>query len=206
LDIDLVLYLQEPLHVDLSYYFDRPLSADHVPVKDVDPEYLLKPMKEKMKDSVLNQLLDICLKKKFAIMDKNGNVQIQNYHDLMVDPETHGKLVELYARPLKVLQGTLASMRTSGGVAPAWITCLIPMVRIQPFKEDKPFWLDVDTQIGAPILDLSDLVTALRISFYPLSELADNDHYNTRGHELIAFLITHELIQRQWVPFQTEKK
>jgi len=199
-DIDLVLYFQEPLHVDLSYYFDRPLSTDRVPAKDVDPEYLLKSIKDKKRDPVLDQLLDLCVKKKYGAADKQGNIQIQNYRDLMMDPETRVKLVELYARPLKALQGKLSSIRTTGGTAPVWITCLIPMVRLQPFKEEKPFWLDVDTEVGAPILDLSDLVTALRVSFYPLSELKDNDHYNTRGHELIAYLIAHELIRHQWVP------
>jgi hypothetical protein len=204
-DVDMVLYFQEPLHVDLSYYFDRPLTADHIPAKEVDPEYLLKPAKEKQMDPVLKQLVDLCVAKKYGSMDPNGKIQIFDYHALIRDPQTHGKAVELYARPLKALRWKLSGMRTSSGTVPGWVTCLIPMVRLQPFKEERPFWLDVDAQIGAPVLDLSDLVTALRVSFYPLSELRDNDHYNTRGHELIAFLIARELIRNKWVPFQEGK-
>jgi len=74
----------------------------------------LKSIKDKKRDPVLDQLLDLCVKKKYGAADKQGNIQIQNYRDLMMDPETRVKLVELYARPLKALQGNFLASEPPG--------------------------------------------------------------------------------------------
>ena len=49
-------------------------------------------------------------------------------------------------------------------------------------------------------LDLTDLFTALRESWYPLSEAEANDHFTPGGHAFFAFLLSHELVRNGWVP------
>ena len=204
-DVDQVLLLQEPLFDNLNIYFDRPLAVNHLPKKELDPEYLLKSDVNKKIDPLAKQLLDLCLKKKLAFFNKDGKVQFEDHDKIMGDSEIRPLLIELYTRPLRALRRKLLEIKVEKGTIPTMVSCYIPLGLPQPIPEEKFFWQGVMEGIGAPIIDLSDALKTLGLSYYPLSEESGLNHFNGHGHELFAFMIAEQLVKRKWVPMGTEE-
>jgi hypothetical protein len=191
-----------PYNPNLDIYLQRPMK-DNLPAQNVDPEYLLKPLAQKSLDPAMKDLIDMCVAKKLASLN-GGGISFSEFYYLIQDPEVRSKISKLYARPLKALRQKLLDFRENKESVP-WVTCLMPGAQLNSLLFEKPFWKEAADEIGGPVLDLYDSWTALRVSYYPLSELTGNDHYNSHGHELLAFLIAHQLIEHQWIPWGPPK-
>jgi DNA-binding beta-propeller fold protein YncE len=63
-DIDLVLYLFATVNTNgASVYFSRPINSDGIPAERNDPEYLLKPFKEKIPSGAANDFINAAWKR-----------------------------------------------------------------------------------------------------------------------------------------------
>jgi hypothetical protein len=69
-----------------------------------------------------------------------------------------------------------------------------------------PAWFEeLSRETNVPALDLSDHLTAFRISFSPLAEYSGGHHLCKEGHSLISRLLAYELISRKIIPFEAAK-
>lgn len=203
--IDTVLFLMVPLSPNLEVYLERPLTAEHIPDQKIDPEYLLKHGRDALRDPTVSELYNLCMAKKLVTPDIKGAVRFGEFGAMNQDPKMCAKMIELYTRPLKLLRQKLIGMETGTQAFPPWITCLMPPANFEAFGEKKLFWQGAAEEIGGPVLDLSGDWTGMRVTYYPLSELRDFEHYNGHGHELLALLLTHELESRQLIPWGPPK-
>ncbi len=203
-DIDTVLFCLTPNYTDYVYFL-RPLTKEGIPSEKDDPEYILKPIQDRIPEGLPRRFIELCQAKNLVSIEGN-QFHFSPLADLVQDSQIRKCMVDLYSRPLKLLKEKLASQKTSGGHAGNLDICLIPWAKFYPFEKEKPFWEDVLKEVGGPSTDLSDLLTAFRVSFYPLSEIDGNDHYTAEGQGLIAFVLTQELIRQKLFPFSSSQK
>lgn len=203
-DVDTVLFFLTPNYTN-EVYFLRPLTQEGIPAEKVDPEYVLKPAQERIPEGLPRQWFDLCRPKNLITIE-NNQILFAPLEEFVKDPQIREYTARLYSRPLKLLKEKLASQKTSGGYARNLDMCLMPWTKFYPFKKEKPFWEAVLKDVGEPTLDLTDSLTAFRISFYPLSEIQDNDHYTPDGQELISFLLTEALVRQKLIPLSPAQK
>lgn len=202
-DVDRVLYLQTSINYSLEAYrtyFARPITSEGIPSSKVDPEYAQKPLKERTSQGISKEFLDLCQARKLATVSADGQAQPVSLEELMRDPETRSFLVKMYCKPIGMLKAKLATMKTGGGAPVVFEPFLVPVNWFYAKPEEKLFWPAVKKELGPPFLDLSDLMTAFRVTYYPLSRLDDYDHFDEKGHLLVSLALTRELIRRGDVP------
>jgi hypothetical protein len=107
----------------------------------------------------------------------------------------------MYGKPLDLLNQKLASMRTSAGQPMRLLLWSTHTGLFRPNAEDPRIWADVARKFHIPLLDNNDEVTALRLSYFPLSEIGGNDHLNPDGHLFMARLLAHDLIKNGLIPW-----
>jgi hypothetical protein len=80
--------------------------------------------------------------------------------------------------------------------------CLMPYAQLEGNFKNQSFWQSVLDEIGAPSMNLSSSLTALRISYFPFAEPGGYNHFDANGHLLISFLLAHNLIQNRMIPWK----
>jgi len=65
---------------------------------------------------------------------------------------------------------------------------------------DTPIWVDAAKKFNFSILDLNDEVSALHLSYFPLT--GDGTHLNPDGNVFFARLIAHDLIRDKLIPWK----
>jgi hypothetical protein len=198
-DVDLVLFLFSP-NYNLDLFYQRPLNQDQIPVEKADPEFLLRPVLERLQPGPALDFYNFCHFKGLADVDPKNFIRFKGRDELFGDPEVLRKLTALYARSYQVLKRKLDSTIGLEGNPVRLQMVFMPFTRFQGQKNEKPFWHGVLEASGAPWFDLSDQITALRPSFYPFSELTGNDHLEVNGHSLISYLLAFDLLQRGIIP------
>ena len=201
-DIDLVLIMQPPdQHRERVFltYLTRPLTKDGIPAKSIDPEYLLKPPLQRIPEGEIRQFYDMCKDRHFVKIKDNNFIFDDALH---FDPEIHNSLVQLYGKPLGILCKELSGMKTSSGKPVSMLLCFTPMGTSRPCLEDGKIWEDATQTFHIPFLNLHDEMTALRIPYYPLSEVAGAWHFYPDGHIFFGRLLAYELIRKGLVPWK----
>ena len=141
-------------------------------------------------------------------MKVNGN---NLYFDakLFEEPALHDLLVQLYGKPLSILNQKLSAMRTPSGTPVRLVIC---STHTRPYKtlyldttEDPKIWAYVTKNLGIPYLDLNEEMTALNVSYFPLTENQPvpvaGDHFNPEGHLFFSMLLVHDLIRDGLIPW-----
>ena len=201
-DIDLVLvFLTDKWPYDS--YFDHPLGPDGVPRFPIDPEYVLKPPLERIPDGAPRQFYEFCKAHNLVQVSGNGlhfDGTIYNY------PELHDLLVELFGKPLGVLNQKLSGLRTSGGQPVRLVLCCGFTGRAWEKSGGLYLWRDAAKKFNFSIMDLNDEMEALNLSLFPLT--SDGNHFNPDGSAFFARLLAHDLIRDKWIPWgaDAEKK
>jgi len=198
-DIDLVLYMLIPT-TDLGPYYAWPMTSQGIPTAKADPEYLLKPAKDRIPGGLPRKLYDLC-KAKNIVTIFNNQVRFDNTQEMVQDPEILDCMTKLYSKPMRLLREKLEAPDFIPGKKVRMEICFFPLGHFQALRWLKPFFDKVLVEIGAPSLDISESFTPLRYSYYPFSEIDANDHMNTDGHMLMAFLLAHQLIREKVIPF-----
>jgi len=182
-------------------YYMNPMTAEGIPSKSLDNEYILKPLSDRVPPGVASDLYERCKKLKIPVSEKqitpgegwslfcNGDARIQN------------DLKEMAGRRLQLLHEKLNSMKTSTGVCPQLVIFYIPFVSY-PNDCCTSFWSDVCVRYHLNFLDLTESYNALKISYYPTNVI----HYTAYGNELVAVLLNHFLIENKLIPFESNQK
>jgi hypothetical protein len=200
-DIDLVIiFMARAINDFLPYkfYFDSPITSDGIPKFPNDMEYLLKPPLERIPNGIPRNFYDFC--KAHGLVSIEGNVFNFDWDKLSSYPELHESLVQLYGKPLAVLNRKLSVIKTSSGQPARLLLCNTFTGRSWTRNFDIPIWVDAAKKFNFSILDLNDEVNALHLSYFPLT--GDNTHLNPDGHVFFARLIAHDLIRDKLIPWK----
>jgi hypothetical protein len=203
-DADLVLLMEPPGGAGtIQAYLERPITERGIPANEPDMEYLLKPVKERLRNNPAAALVARARARGWVYpLPNSENFAIENIAVLSTDPAARKEILNLHARPITELRkGLEASF--AGGRRPPLVLCyylLGSRIPGSPGVQESPFWKDVASASGAEYLDLTDLFVALSESWAPLSEGSGNDHFTPGGHSFFAFLLAHELLRNGWVP------
>ncbi|HEY1252388.1 MAG TPA: hypothetical protein VGH97_14495 [Thermoanaerobaculia bacterium] len=200
-DVDLVLLMVPPGGSGtIQAYLERPTNPNGLPTEKADMEYLLKPWDERVRNSPAAPLVERAKARGWAHpIPDHDNLALDRIPILLGDPAARKILVELHTRPVAVLRRGLEAKFPKGAV-PRFALCHYLLGGRAPIGGEAEFWRQVAGGAGADYLDLTDLFTALRESWYPLSEATSNDHFTPGGHAFFAFLLSHELLRNGWVP------
>jgi hypothetical protein len=201
-----VLLLQPPspnTQFPFTYYFIHPITPEGIPSWDVDAEYLLKPPLERIPAGEARRFYDLCKAKNLVQIDGNNFVFNEA---LYREPELHDPLVQLYGKPLDILNRKVSQMKTSSGAPVRFLFCSTHTGIFRPNLEDPQIWVDAVQRYHIPFLDLNGEMTALGLSYFPLSEVGQTNHLNPDGHLLLGRLLAHQLIREKIIPFEAGKK
>jgi hypothetical protein len=196
-DVDLVLIMQDETPV-LDAFMHKPITSEGIPSDKIDPEYLLKPNREKFKSEPLHHFFELCRDKKLLAEASSTVWTFTDMNALVLDPEVRGSLEEIMGKPLLLLLKKMDSIKTTGGKPSQVIFCYFPTT-LSPLKEWRSFWREVCEKSGIPFLDLSDDFTAVGYSFYPY-QAWESGHFTVNGMYLFSTLMTHELLRNGMIP------
>jgi hypothetical protein len=194
-DVDTVLLMMPPASSTLDAWMNHPPGTDGgIPTADVDPEYLLLPPEAKLQKSPAAALFRACQKRGLATASPEGRLEIgASLGKLASEPELRREALELYGRPLELLKKRLAPRRL--------VFCFYPLGSREGLGEERGFYRELCEKRGIELLDLVPAFDIVREAFYPLGELSGNDHFHAAGHGVFGYLVAHELVFRQIVPF-----
>ncbi|HEY2796770.1 MAG TPA: hypothetical protein VGK26_02670 [Thermoanaerobaculia bacterium] len=207
--VDLVLLMVPPGGSGtLEAYLERPTTARGIPAAEPDMEFLLKPLAQRLRNNPAASLIARAKTRGWVreIPNPNANqpaIEIDRIPVLETDESVRRDLLDLYTRPVAELRrGLEAKFPKASGQRPRprFVLCHYLLGARAPVGGESPFWKQVAEGAGADYLDLTDLFTALRESWYPLSEANGNDHFTPGGHAFFAFLLSHELLKNGFVP------
>ncbi len=200
-DIDLVVILQPPAVYTVYpflFYFKCPPTKDGIPFWPWDMEYRLKPPEKRIPEGLAREFYDLAKKENLVTVQENNFL----FNDsLFSKPEFHDVLVRMYGAPINLLNQELSQMRTSSGQPVRLVLCTTHTGVVRPNPEDPSIWADVCKRYGIYHMDTNDEMTALRVTFYPLSENGGNDHLTPEGNMFFGELLAHDLIRDGHIPW-----
>jgi hypothetical protein len=199
-DVDLVIMLWS---MHWEYYFFNPITKEGIPQSNPDPEYHLKPLSSRIPPGAPARFYKHCLEK--GLIKSKAVFPPNVYWDIekISDPDIREDMLEMIGKPVKVLSDKLQAMKTSQGTTPKLMVLYTPW-QIFPDDDYETFWRDLCDRNQISLIDLAPMFNALRISLYPTSQMCCGRHYTSFGHAMIAYLLSHELIDKKIVPFEIE--
>lgn len=205
-DVDLVIdfvtpYQEEQFH----YYYEEPLTDQGIPTGDINTEFLMKPISERMPAGAPGDLFTRAKAKQWADINAKGQVEFKKtFQDLLLshDPDVRADLLEMFGKPLRLLAGTLGGLKTSGGQTTKFMICFVPSEGARPLKEYQSFWNEIAAKDQIPMMDLSKNFDDLKTAFFPITEECCHHHFLAYGNTLIAYLMSRSLLEGKWVPFE----
>lgn len=204
-DADLVLLMEPPGGgKNLEAYLERPITERGIPAAEMDMEYLLKPLADRLRGNPAATLVERAQARGWVrpVPNEEG-VAFERIPVLETDPPSRAALVDLYARLVRELHRSLEiGAGSPKGLSRRLVFCYFLFGGRGDAAAESPFWRDVAAAGEAEFLDLTDPFVALRESWYPLSEATGNDHFTAGGHAFLAFLLSHELVRSGMVPMK----
>jgi len=203
-DIDLILCLLTPTEEEAySNYYTNPLTKDGIPAHDMNPEFLIKPWRQRIPDGAPKRLLEEGLKLKLISEISPTQLQFSLFQDLLLsgNNEIRSDLVEMLGKPFGVLDQRLTFLKTSSGKTPKLVFFFVPDPDCVSYSSYESFWTDVCGRYGLTFLNLTKPYQDLKYSYFPTTEACCHNHYTAYGNELIATILRHELIKKSWIPF-----
>jgi hypothetical protein len=200
-DIDLVILFMPPTSPDdlpYQFYFDHPMTSEGIPKFENDMEYLLKPPLERIPKGTPRNFYDFCKAHNLVKIEGNNFDFDQN---LFSYPQLHDSLVEMYGKPLDVLNKELAGMKTSAGQSVRFLLCNTRTGPFISYRETFNIWVDAAKKYNFPILDLNDEMNAFNLSVFPITGV-DSNHLNPDGHVFLGRLMANLLIRDKLIPWK----
>jgi hypothetical protein len=212
-DIDMVLYFVISSSADVdrffSAYFQRPLTPAGIPQEAEDPEYLLKPWREKIPRGLPGDFYRYASSKGWVQPLSNNQFSFAEAPTFLEDPAAQLDIEKMAGKPIGTFQRELKKLRTKSGHRIRFEMCFLPIrdaessnFRTEHLDELRTFWRGTALQAGAPFLDLTAPFVALEKTYWPIDESGLGQHLDSNGHFLFAYILTRELIDHGLVPFR----
>ena len=151
---------------------------------------------------------EYCQSKGWAKTASDTQISFGNQSDLFLqDDKARHYMTVLIEKPLKLFVNKLKSVKTKAGKPVGFETCMIPIRDTGVFSIEHgfdnytSFWGNICEDLNIPFLDISNQYLALNKTFWPFDEWLTHQHLSAGGHFLFAYILAHELIQKQVIPF-----
>jgi hypothetical protein len=206
-DIDMVMAFVTPYpEEEFTYYYSEPLTPEGIPSGAVDPEFMLKPLAERLPPGTpAADLFERAKKRNIAQLTSSHQALFNcSFQGLLTtqDPGIRNDLVAMFAKPLKVLAGKLAATKTQEGKPVKFMVCFAPNDGGTPLSAYESFWTAVCAQSQLRLLDLSKPFSDLKVQYFPVMEACCGQHFLAYGNALIAYLMSYYLPAQNWIPFK----
>ncbi len=202
-DVDLVLLMLPQATSTVEAFIRRPITASGLPAKEIDAEYLLRPLEERLRGNPARAFVQHC--KVLGVGDTSAS-SVGSWEKCGTAPGSRlrNELLALLAPPLRGIRDSLKDSRPDGKT-PAFQVCYFATGFRGAGAVERGFWKELCDSQGIAWLDLLDPLTAVLDSWQPVTEQPGSAHWTSRGHMLLAFVLAHELIGRGVVPFRPQK-
>jgi hypothetical protein len=172
----------------------------------VDAEYMLKPLKERAAvTAVTKDFYERCVK--LQLGSPTDPTAYGRMSDLFGDKQLRDDLLEMEGRPYELLSKKIKAITTSQGNPVAFSLCYLPLGNMgseayMPNGPYRDFWKDACARKRIELLDLTDPLEALKVSYYDTSQFDYSYHFNHKGQLLNALVLAHELIRGGSIPMR----
>ena len=202
-DVDLVLLMLPQATSTVESFINRPITASGLPAKEIDAEYLLRPLEERLRGNPARAFVQHC--QALGIADPSAR-SVGSWEKCGTAPGSslHEELLALLAPPLRGIWDSLKGSRPDGKT-PAFQVCYFATGFRGAGAVEREFWKELCDSQGIAWLDLLDPLTAVLDTWQPVTEQPGSAHWTPRGHMLLAFVLAHELIGRGVIPFRPQK-
>ncbi len=205
-DIDFVLFIM-PTQTSYScnFYFQNPITAEGIPSAKSDPEYLLKPWKDKIPEGIPKDFYEKCLTHNWVKPASKTQLDFQPTQVTLTDPAVKEDVLELLSKPIKMLADKLKVLKNSEGKPVDYHMFLIFRDEVNPATElQRSFWKDMAKRDDFPLYDMVGDFLAFKPTYEGMYSYEDW-HYNANGTPLYVQLVAHELLRQHLIPFPTPK-
>lgn len=194
-DADLVILVVPSATGTLQAYLTSPITEEGIPAQTIDPEYLLTSGRAKLVNNPVRKLYELCAAREWALPVGDGPLEISvGIEKLLGSQDTRAEVLELYGRPLGKLRRDLRPQTRL-------VLCFFPIGDPGRVGAARELVRELAKARRLELLDLTDPVTALARTYYPLSEVVGMDHLTSGGHDLIAEVLSFELERRKFITF-----
>jgi hypothetical protein len=189
-DVDRVLLLVGPdAASQFTAWYERPLGKDGLPTRDLDGEFSLRSPRERIQPGRPLRFFREC-EARGLVKVLPDKLAFQDVPVLAADPVLRSQLVELLGEPVAALSRRLADGK---GKRTELTIVYLPKGTGVPGDAPHDLWKAVAKKYALSFLDLSDEMAAFRISFSPLSELVNYDHFSAEGNTFVGWLLARRL-------------
>jgi hypothetical protein len=206
-DIDMVLYVFSTVPSNgYRVYFDRTLTPEGIPARDDDPEYTLKPWKERIPAGIPAEFLKNCFENKSVHVTPDNQLSFEPMNLTLRNTETRQNMLDLMGKPVSMLVQKLKLMHTSTG-KPIQIHSLLVLSESYDtgtLELYRNFWSNLTTRCDLPFSDLVPLIKAFSPTYFPLVESGSYRHYTGNGTLLYSRLVVWTLLREHLIPLTTE--
>jgi hypothetical protein len=202
-DIDLLVYVFTTAPANgYRLYFDRPLTPEGIPAQKDDPEYILKPWKERIPAGVPAEFLKNCFANGWVHPVDDNKLRFDPMNQTLRNPETRKNMLALMGKPVSLLLEKLKPLRTSSGKPLQIESLLILSENYDPGTLElyRDYWSTFARQQGLPFKDLVPLIKTFSPTYYPLVEDGSYRHYTANGTLLYAYLVAWTLEHEHLIP------
>ncbi|HVZ80840.1 MAG TPA: hypothetical protein VHE12_08585 [bacterium] len=196
--IDLVVILQDGGFNFFDPYFISPMGKEGLPTDVFDPEYVLRPNKEKAQAGGIQDFTQLCRNHGLLHEDDAAHWSF-DWRGMLGDPEVRPRLMGIMRKPVELLRDRIAGERTDG-TAPRLAFWFYP---ISNFEEGptRDFYAEMIKSAKVPYLDLCDDFTALELGFWPIKEnAAEGGHFTENGMDFFSLILREELARNHYLP------
>ena len=121
------------------------------------------------------------------------------------DPALLEDLTRMIALPYRLFNEKMKTLKTQAGKPIPYRVLFVPLGSVGapiPIEAYRNFYKEISKRSGVDLEDLTDPWTAVKISLYPTSEFIYMLHFDSNGNSALARLVAHEMIKKQWIPFE----
>ncbi|HTA76975.1 MAG TPA: hypothetical protein VK791_07455 [bacterium] len=206
-DIDMVIAFVTPYpEEEFTYYYSQPLTPEGIPSGAVDPEFMLKPIAERMPvGTPAADLFERAKTRKIATITSSNQVLFNcSFQGLLAtqDAGIRNDLIAMFSKPLKLLGEKLTALKTLEGKPVRLMVCFTPNDGGTPLSAYESFWTTVCAQSKVNLLDLSKPFDDMKVQYFPVMEACCGQHFMAYGNGLIAYLMSYYLPAQNWIPFK----
>jgi hypothetical protein len=183
------------------------LTKEGIPRENIDAEFILKSLKEKMDQSpLLTDFYTRCVENHLAVADHPDSFLPMD--QMLLNDNIRQDLIQLVGKPSVLLSEKIKSLKTKSGKQVGFELCFLPVGNLgganysnEPYRL---FWQDVCQKGGVSFMDMTEPMNALKSSFYPTAEHGGIFHFDYNGHTFLGAVFAHELIHQKLIPFESQ--
>jgi len=204
-DVDMVLMFM-PSDINFQHYTNFKILGNGLPdIFHSDPEFQLKPLKEKMElNPDLKTIYDAALEK--GIVNVKDNNWLDSQFNLVVqDPRARAAYQRLVLTPMRMYLQHLKETTPKGRRTPEFAMVFFPLGNLgdlQPVEAQRDFWKGICRELGVRFLDLTETWNAVRVTGEPVAEESFLYHLTNNGHSILGPVLGYELIHAGFIPWK----